>query len=63
MEQSNGNREGSVATHTCDDGFVLSGDMTRTCQSNGEWTGSSLSCVQSKTCSHESQIFMITLAS
>ena len=49
VEQNNGNREGSEATHSCNEGFTLSGDAIRTCQSNGEWTGSRLSCVQSKT--------------
>lgn len=49
LEMSNGNREGSVVTHTCNEGFTLSGDAVRTCQSNGEWTGFRITCIQSKT--------------
>ena len=50
VEKSNGNREGSEATHRCNEGFLLSGDAIQTCQSNGEWTGSTPTCVQGKTC-------------
>ena len=30
---------GSVATYTCDDGFLLSGSDERECQDNGMWSG------------------------
>ena len=36
--------EGSTATYTCDEGFDLSGDKFRTCQSNGQWSGSEPIC-------------------
>ena len=36
---------GSQATYTCNDGFVISsGDDTRTCEANGEWSGSEPTC-------------------
>ena len=30
---------GGVATYECDRGFVLVGQVTRTCQSDSEWSG------------------------
>ena len=35
---------GSVARYSCSSGYTLSGVATRTCQSNGEWSGSQPSC-------------------
>ncbi len=40
-----GTRSGSTATYSCSTGFALSGSRTRTCQSNGTWSGSTPSCV------------------
>ena len=35
----------SQATYTCNDGFAISsGDDTRTCEANGEWSGSEPTC-------------------
>ena len=34
----------STATYTCEVGFALDVDVTRTCQSNGEWSGSAPCC-------------------
>ena len=39
--------EGSVANYTCDTGYDLVGDTTRTCQNDGQWSGSEPTC-QSK---------------
>ena len=36
--------EGSVATYVCDDGFELEGNMTRTCESSGMWSGEEPMC-------------------
>jgi hypothetical protein len=39
--------EGDVATYSCDDGFVLTGNggsSTRICQASGAWTGSPPTC-------------------
>ena len=36
--------EGSVAFHSCDTGYTLNGGSTRTCQSDGTWSGSALAC-------------------
>ena len=35
---------GDIATYTCNDGFELSGSDTRTCESDGEWSGSAPTC-------------------
>ena len=41
---------GTVATHTCDAGFALVGDMTRSCEDDdqaaiiGVWSGSAPTC-------------------
>ena len=32
------------ARYTCDDGYSITGDTTRTCQSHGGWDGSEPSC-------------------
>ena len=34
-----GNSVGDTATYTCDPGFELEGAPTRTCQSDGTWSG------------------------
>ena len=36
--------EGDTCTYQCDDGYELSGDMSRECQSDGTWTGSEPTC-------------------
>ena len=43
--------EGTVATHSCDDGYILSGGVNRTCQSNGKWNGGSTTCKGTDACS------------
>lgn len=36
---------GDQATYTCNDGLVaVSGDTTRTCEANGQWSGSEPMC-------------------
>ena len=35
---------GDTATYTCNSGFEISGSDTRTCQSNGDWSGSAPTC-------------------
>lgn len=35
---------GSVATYTCNNGYSLVGSSTRSCQSNGQWSGDAPSC-------------------
>ena len=36
--------EGTVATHSCDVGYGLSGGSVRTCQSDRIWSGGSITC-------------------
>ena len=35
---------GTVATHTCDDGFFLAGVVTQICQVGGTWSTSAPTC-------------------
>ena len=39
-----GIREGERVTYFCNRGFKLSGDANRTCQSNGQWSGTQPKC-------------------
>ena len=34
----------SVATHSCDTNYTLNGDITRTCQNDGTWSGLAPTC-------------------
>ena len=36
--------EGIVATHSCNNGYILSGGVNRTCQSDRTWSGGSITC-------------------
>jgi len=40
--------EGDTCSFTCDDGFMLSGSNTRTCQSDLTWTGTEAMCTRGK---------------
>ena len=35
---------GGIATYTCDPGFVLVGESTRNCSSDGTWSGMPPTC-------------------
>ena len=39
-----GNKPGNRASYTCNSGYELIGQSTRTCQSNGEWSGVAPTC-------------------
>ena len=39
-----GNSVGTVSTYTCNGGYLLVGDETRTCQESGQWSGSQPIC-------------------
>ncbi len=40
------NNFGSNATYACDTGYTLNGDTTRTCGSDGVWSGSEPTCTR-----------------
>ena len=39
-----GNTFGSQANYSCSEGYVLNGNSTRMCQSDGQWSGSESTC-------------------
>ena len=51
---------GSVATHSCDTGYILNGKRNRTCQSYGNWSGSAPTCKGEYICNHQALIFLYT---
>jgi len=40
--------KGDICAYECDDGYVVSGNGHRECQSDGNWTGSEPSCAKCK---------------
>ena len=44
VELSAGTDIGSVATYTCNDGYILGGSSTRTCEEGGLWSGEAPTC-------------------
>ena len=58
LESNNEYLSGTVATYTCNNGFELFGDVTRTCQNDGTWTGSEpTSCQSMLECPTPSYVF------
>ena len=43
---STGSNEGDTVTYFCNRGYNLSGDLIRTCQSDGEWSGAQPECIR-----------------
>lgn len=39
-----GTLEGAMAVYACNPGFLLEGEMSRTCQGDGQWSGSEPVC-------------------
>ena len=39
-----GTTMGQTATYSCNTGYILVGDSTRTCQATGNWTESAPTC-------------------
>ena len=52
---------GSIATYSCDTGFNLDGNMTRTCQVDGDWSGTAPTCDSTLHCMLLSYAFMSLL--
>ena len=52
---------GSVATYQCDEGYSLSGDFQRTCQSNGSWNGRVPQCTGYCRCTDSIQLLLFSL--
>ena len=44
VSQAAGTTFGETATYSCNTGYNLVGDNTRTCQATGEWSGSEPAC-------------------
>ncbi len=44
VNTSSGTTIGSTASYSCNNGYTLNGDNTRTCESNGVWSNSQPSC-------------------
>ncbi len=43
-----GTTVGSTATYSCNKGYVLFGEQTRTCQYSGQWSGEEPYCERKK---------------
>ena len=41
---------GFTVTYTCDPGYTLQGDSTRTCMANGQWSGVTTRCSRKQAC-------------
>ena len=39
-----GRGDGDTAEYSCNEGYVLVGDQTRTCMSNSQWSGAAPTC-------------------
>ncbi len=52
----------STATYTCNPGYTRSGDQTRTCQANRNWSGSEPSCNREYDHQYQIQIYFCRLA-
>ena len=48
--------EGQTATYTCNTGYNLVGDSTRTCQATGVWSGSAPTCLMERMSSSHFQM-------
>ena len=44
VSHTNGTTFGSMATYSCNNGYNLIGNVSRTCGAEGEWTGSEPMC-------------------
>ena len=44
VSHTNGTTFGQIATYSCDTGYNLVGNSTRTCQADGVWSGSEPTC-------------------
>ena len=44
VDHTAGTRFGQTATYSCDTGYNLVGDSTRTCQAEGHWSRSAPTC-------------------
>jgi len=40
--------EGDTCVYQCDDGFIVSGNKSRECQSDGTWSGNEATCERCK---------------
>ena len=45
VNHSAGTTFGQTATYSCNTGYTLEGNSTRTCQANGMWSGNEPTCI------------------
>ena len=45
VDTASGTTYGQKATFTCDTGYGIQGDSSRTCGADGQWTGNNPTCV------------------
>ena len=50
VDHTAGTSLGQTATYSCDTGYDLVGDSTRTCQATGEWSQSAPTCQGTYVC-------------
>ena len=49
----------AIATFTCDEGFTLEGDPTRTCQADKNWSGENPRCFSKLADNHNSCLLLL----
>ena len=59
VSHTGGTTLGQTATYSCNTGYSLVGDSTRTCQSTGVWSGSVPTCPRMLLCAQQMPVFSV----